>query len=76
VLADMGLPQGARVTSLLAFNLGIETGQLAVVLAVMPIMYVLRTGRFYRHGLMPWGSAAIAVIAFVWLIQRAVLPLG
>jgi hypothetical protein len=76
VLADMGLPPGARVVSLLSFNLGIEAGQLAVVCAVMPMIYGLRTGQWYRRTLMPWGSAAIAVIALVWLVQRAILPLG
>lgn len=72
VLADMGLPQGARLVSLVAFNLGIEAGQLAVVLAVMPIIYGLRGGTFYRRAFMPWGSAAIAAVALVWLVQRAV----
>jgi hypothetical protein len=71
VLADMGLPQGARLTSLLSFNLGIETGQLAVVFAVIPIIYGMRSGVFYRRTLMPWGSAAIAAMALVWLVQRA-----
>ena len=74
VLSDMGLPHGARVISLLAFNLGIETGQLAVVLTVMPIIYGIRAGTFYRRGVMPWGSAIIAAIATVWLVQRAVFP--
>ncbi len=71
VLADMGLPQGARLISLLAFNFGIEAGQMAVVLTVMPIIYGLRSGAFYRRAVMPWGSAAIAALALVWLIQRA-----
>ncbi|MDB6063362.1 MAG: hypothetical protein JWM78_3465 [Verrucomicrobiaceae bacterium] len=71
VLADMGLPSGARLLSLVAFNLGVEVGQLAVVLAVMPLAYVLRATRFYRAGVMPWGSSAIAVLAMVWLVQRA-----
>jgi hypothetical protein len=74
VLSDMGLPHGARVISLLAFNLGIEAGQLAVVLTVMPVIYMFRTGGFYRRGVMPWGSAAIAVVAMVWLVQRAIFP--
>jgi hydrogenase/urease accessory protein HupE len=74
VLADMGLPQGARVLSLLGFNLGIEAGQLAVVTCVMPIVYALRYANFYRRAVLPWASAAIAVIAFVWLVQRAVAP--
>jgi HupE / UreJ protein len=71
VLADMGLPPGARLVSLFAFNAGIETGQLAVVLAVMPFIYGLRAGVFYRRAVMPWGSAAIAALALVWLVQRA-----
>jgi len=72
VLADMGLPPGARALSLVSFNLGVESGQLAVVLAVMPIAYAVRATQFYRQTVMQWGSSAIAVLAFVWLIQRAV----
>lgn len=73
VLADMGLPAGARLLSLFGFNLGIEIGQLAVVAAVMPAVYALRGAAFYRRTLMPWGSAVIAVVGMVWLVQRAVL---
>ena len=71
VLAEMGLPKGARLVSLVAFNLGVETGQLAVVLAVMPLAYLLRSTVFYRRGVMPWGSSAIAALALVWFMQRA-----
>ncbi len=71
VLADMGLPSGARLLSLVSFNLGIETGQLAVVLGVMPIVYAIRSSLVYRRAVLPWGSAAIAAIALVWLVQRA-----
>jgi hypothetical protein len=76
VLADMGLPKGARLISLSSFNLGIELGQLAVVCTVMPLVYGLRSGIFYRRAVMPWGSAAIAALALVWLVQRAFLPTG
>jgi hypothetical protein len=71
VLSEMGLPQGARLVSLVSFNLGVETGQLAVVLAVMPLAYLLRDTRFYQRALMPWGSTAIAGLALLWLIQCA-----
>ena len=71
VLAEMGLPKGARLVSLVAFNLGVEGGQLAVVLAVMPLAYLLRSTAFYRRGVMPWGSSAIAGLAMVWFVQRA-----
>ena len=72
VLADMGLPPGARAISLVSFNLGVELGQLAVVLAVMPLAYAMRATSFYRQTVMRWCSSAIATLAFVWLIQRAV----
>jgi hypothetical protein len=71
VLAEMGLPQGARLVSLVAFNVGVEAGQLAVVLAVMPLAYLLRATAFYRRGVMPWGSSAIACLALVWFVHRA-----
>jgi hypothetical protein len=71
VLAEMGLPKEARLVSLVAFNLGVEAGQLAVVLGVMPVAYLLRSTAFYRRGVMPWGSTAIAGLALVWLAQRA-----
>jgi hypothetical protein len=73
VLTEMGLPKGARLISLVAFNLGVEAGQLVVVLAVMPLAYYLRATRFYRRGIMPWGSSAIACLALFWFVQRALL---
>jgi hypothetical protein len=72
VLSEMGLPRGARLVSLVAFNLGVEVGQLAVVLTIMPLVYIVRSTRFYQGALMPWGSTGIAGLALVWLIQRAV----
>jgi hypothetical protein len=73
VLTEMGLPKGARLISLVAFNLGVEAGQLAVVLAVMPLAYLLRATHFYRRGIMPWGSSAIACLALFWFVQRALM---
>jgi hypothetical protein len=71
VLADMGLPAGARATALIAFNCGIEAGQLAVVAAVMPMAFALRRAAPYRQVVLPVGSAVVAVLAFVWFVQRA-----
>ncbi len=71
VLADMGLPQGARLLSLLAFNLGIECGQLAMVLLIMPLAYAMRQAAIYERLVLPVGSAGVAALAGVWLVQRA-----
>jgi hypothetical protein len=71
VLADLGLPQDTLLIALVAFNLGVEIGQLAIVGIFLPIAYALRSSGFYRRVLFAYGSTAIAVIAFVWLAERA-----
>jgi len=71
VLADLGLPQGALVLSLVGFNVGVELGQLAIVAAFLPLAYLLRRGAFYRRVVLGGGSALIALLAMVWLAERA-----
>ncbi|ATQ75324.1 hypothetical protein CR152_12970 [Massilia violaceinigra] len=70
VLADLGLPQGALVLSLAGFNVGVELGQLAIVAVFLPLAYLTRRTWFYRQ-LMTTGSVVIALIAAVWLFERA-----
>ena len=71
VLADLGLPQGALLLALVAFNLGVEFGQLAIVAAFLPLAWALRRTWAYRIGIVSIGSLAIIAIAFVWLVERA-----
>ncbi len=70
VLADLGLPQDALVLSLLGFNLGVELGQLAIVLVFLPLAYVLRHSAFYRKGVFVGGSVLTLLVALVWLLER------
>ena len=71
VLADLGLPQESLLLALVAFNVGVELGQLAIVAVFLPIAYRLRKTRLYRRGVLVGGSAAIVAIAGTWLIERA-----
>ncbi len=71
VLADLGLPQGTLLLALVGFNLGVETGQLAIVGAFLPLAYALRGSWFYRRVVFTGGSATIALVALVWLAERA-----
>jgi hypothetical protein len=71
VLNDLGLPRGALALALAGFNVGVEIGQLTVVLAVVPLIYLLRQARFYRPGVLVGGSSAIALVAGVWFVGRA-----
>jgi HupE / UreJ protein len=71
VLADLGLPQGTLLLALVAFNVGVELGQLAIVAVFLPLAYALRSTRFYRRALLVGGSAVIAVLAAWWFTERA-----
>ena len=71
VLADLGLPPESLLIALIAFNLGVELGQLAIVSVFLPIAYALRASRLYQRGLFAGGSTAIALVATLWLMQRA-----
>lgn len=71
VLADLGLPQGALALALVGFNLGVEVGQLAIVAAFLPLIYLLRRSWLYRRLLLLGGSVLIAILASIWLIERA-----
>ncbi len=71
VLAELDLPQGALVRSLVGFNLGVEAGQLAIVAVFLPLAYALRRTAFYRRGVLLFGSVLTLVLALVWLAERA-----
>jgi hypothetical protein len=71
VLADLGLPGEALVLALVGFNLGVEAGQLAIVAVFLPLAYALRRTLFYRRVVLVGGSVVIALLAAVWLAERA-----
>jgi hypothetical protein len=70
VLLDLGLPASALVAALGGFNVGVELGQLAIVLVFLPIAWLLRRTRFYRWVVVAGGSAAIVVLGLVWTLER------
>ncbi|MFM2057591.1 MAG: hypothetical protein RLY71_1976 [Pseudomonadota bacterium] len=70
-LKDLGLDGAHLATSLLGFNLGVELGQLAIVALFLPLAWQLRRSRFYQRGLLVGGSVLIALLAGVWLVERA-----
>ncbi len=70
-LRDLGLPTGSLALSLAGFNIGVEIGQLAIVVAFLPLAYAVRASWAYRRVAMGAGSMAIAGIAMIWMIERA-----
>jgi hypothetical protein len=70
-LADLGLPPTRKLVALLAFNLGVEFGQLAVVAVLLPVLFLIRRSVTYTQLALPAGSAIIAAIGILWFLQRA-----
>ncbi|HEY2590118.1 MAG TPA: HupE/UreJ family protein [Steroidobacteraceae bacterium] len=70
VLSDLGLKGTSLVLALVGFNSGVEIGQIAIVLCVLPMAFVLRHTTLYRRAFMPAGAVAISVVAVYWLIAR------
>jgi hypothetical protein len=70
VLADLGLPRDALLVSLVGFNLGVEAGQLAVVGLFLPGAFLARRRWAYRRLVFAGGSAAIALVAAAWMVER------
>jgi hypothetical protein len=71
VLSDVGLSGQSFVRTLFGFNLGVELGQLAVVVATLPLLHLLRRSRHYPSIGLPIASGAVMIVACVWFAERA-----
>ncbi|MCA8953938.1 MAG: HupE/UreJ family protein [Planctomycetes bacterium] len=69
ILADLELGGGVLAASLLAFNVGIELVQLLVIVLAMPWLVLLARTRVYPPFRLV-ASAAIAVVAAAWFLER------
>lgn len=72
VLQEIGLPRSEFLTALLTFNLGVELGQLTVVvLAFLLVGGLRRDARRYRARVVIPASVAIALTGLYWTVERA-----
>ncbi len=73
-LSDLGLPQNAYVSSLVMFNVGVELGQLTVILAAFFLFGKWFGNKPYYHKYIVTPlSLLIAAIALFWVIERTLL---
>lgn len=74
VLNEIGLSQSHFVTGLIAFNVGVELGQLSVIfLCFVLVGFWFRSKSWYRNAIIVPGSLIIAVIGAYWLLERTIL---
>jgi hypothetical protein len=72
VLSELGLPPGSYTNALVSFNVGVELGQVAVIL----LAYFLCSKWFahktwYRSRIISPVSMTIAAVALYWTIERS-----
>ncbi len=70
VLAGLGLPQDAMVRCLLTFNVGVELGQLAIVLLLFPLVMLLEKSAYAMQVKMAV-SAGVGLFGLGWFVERA-----
>lgn len=70
-LNEIGLPSDKFYTSVIAFNVGVELGQVTIITAMFAALIIpLKSKPWYRKGIVYPISILIAFIALYWTIQR------
>ena len=75
VLTDLGLPEDKFVVSLLTFNLGVELGQISVILLAWLLIGKWFSAKpWYKKRVVIPISLVIAAISLYWTIERIFFP--
>ncbi len=69
VLRELELPRPSLASSLVFFNLGVEVGQVAIVLLMLPLLALLARSVQRRKIVMALSGAILAVGGF-WFVER------
>ena len=72
--ANAGLPRQDFLIGLVGFNLGVECGQLSVIIGAFLAVGWFRHRPWYRKFIVIPASSIIALIALFWTIQRIFWP--
>jgi hydrogenase/urease accessory protein HupE len=73
VLSELGLPRSEFLPALVSFNVGVELGQLTVILAAFLLVGLpFRDKPWYRRRVVVPASLVIAAIGLFWAVQRIV----
>jgi len=71
VLADFGMPKDAFALALLCFNIGVELGQVTIILAGFYGLAVwFKSAQVYRQWIVVPLSIMISVTGLIWFVER------
>ena len=69
-LVELGLPQGDIPLALLAFNIGVELGQLAFITVILTAVYAVRQLVTIPRQAVVGSAYAIGIVAAFWSVER------
>ena len=72
VLAPLGLSGAVEVRRCWVLTSALELGQLALILAVFPLLFLLRKWSGYRPLVLQAGSVALLLVASFWFFERTI----
>jgi hypothetical protein len=72
VLVELGLPRNQFVAALVGFNVGVEFGQLAVILLALCLVGWFRSRPWYRRRITIPASLVIAAVGLYWTVERVI----
>jgi hypothetical protein len=73
-LNEIGLPADKFFTSILSFNLGVELGQMTVILAMFALVILPLKDKVWYRGRLVYGlSSVIALVAGYWVVERVLM---
>ncbi len=71
VLSDFGMPDDAFLTALISFNIGVELGQLSILLAAYAAVgFWFGSKPWYHRFIVAPASILIATAGLVWTVER------
>jgi hypothetical protein len=77
VLREFGLPAEALGWSLFSFNIGVEIGQLVIVLLVASLLAIIRRwNQTVAHRVVFAGSIVVIAAGTYWFVERVFFPAG
>ena len=74
-LKEIGLPKNQFLSSLLSFNIGVELGQITIILAAYFLVSQWFSDKiWYKERIVYPISSIIACVALYWTIERIIFP--
>lgn len=71
VLGDLTSGVSQIVLALAGFNIGVELGQLGLLVVAFPLLYVWGKTRLYDRAVVPLTLVAVGAISLYWVAERA-----